>query len=48
VKVASPSRCLRRPAVLAALTWKKLKADEVEDPVSITPIYLHTSTPIPG
>jgi tRNA threonylcarbamoyladenosine biosynthesis protein TsaB len=48
VKVASPSRCLRRPAVLAELTWKKLQADEVEDPVSITPIYLHTSTPIPG
>jgi tRNA threonylcarbamoyladenosine biosynthesis protein TsaB len=48
VKVASPSNCLRSPAVLAELTWKKLQADEVDDPISLSPIYLHTSTPIPG
>lgn len=48
VKVALPSDCLRRPAVLAELTWNKLQAGEVDDPISLSPIYLHTSTPIPG
>jgi tRNA threonylcarbamoyladenosine biosynthesis protein TsaB len=48
VKVASPSMCLRRPAILAELTWKKLQANEIDALISLSPIYLHTSTPIPG
>jgi tRNA threonylcarbamoyladenosine biosynthesis protein TsaB len=48
VKMASPAQCLRRPAILAELTWKRLQSGNVDDPVSIAPIYLHTSTPITG
>jgi len=43
-----PVQCVRRPAVLAELAWKRWKAGEVDDPVSLRPVYLHHGEPIPG
>lgn len=48
--VPSPVRCMRRPAVLAELAWKRWVAGDVEidDAASLKPIYLHQGEPIPG
>jgi len=46
-QLASPANCLRRPAILAELAWKKLQSKGGDDSTSLSPIYLHTSTPIP-
>jgi tRNA threonylcarbamoyladenosine biosynthesis protein TsaB len=43
-----PERCLRRAGYLAALAWVRLQAGDVDDPVGLAPIYLSTTTPIPG
>jgi tRNA threonylcarbamoyladenosine biosynthesis protein TsaB len=40
--VTSPASNVRRPAILAALAAEKLKANQVDDVVSLAPIYLHT------
>ena len=39
--IATPAARVRRPAALAEAGWSKLKAGQVEDPASLTPIYLH-------
>lgn len=39
--VASPAFCTRRPSLLAELAWGKWKSGTVDDPVSLSPIYLH-------
>jgi tRNA threonylcarbamoyladenosine biosynthesis protein TsaB len=44
--LASPARCLRRPAFLAELAWGRWKAGQVDDPASLAPIYLHYNAPI--
>ena len=48
VLLASPAFCVRRPAVLAELAWKRWQAGQVDDPASLSPIYLHYNEPIPG
>jgi tRNA threonylcarbamoyladenosine biosynthesis protein TsaB len=40
--VASPAANTRRPAHLAEMAWVRLAANEVDDPVSLAPIYVHT------
>ncbi len=45
--VQPPAACLRRPAWLAELAMQRLQAGKVDDPLTLAPIYLHTSTPIP-
>ena len=40
--VASPSANIRRPAHLAEMAWARLLAGDVDDPVSLAPIYVHT------
>jgi len=40
--LASPADNLRRPSKLAELAIKKLDANQVDDVVSLAPIYLHT------
>lgn len=45
--IASPSRCLRRASFLAEIGWERLMKDQIDDPVSLTPVYLSTATPIP-
>ncbi len=47
-QLASPSACVRRPAILAELGWKRWQQGSVDDPASLAPIYLHYNDPIPG
>lgn len=45
--LASPVLCVRRPAVLAELAWKRWHDNDVDDAASLAPIYLHVAgTPI--
>lgn len=46
--IAPPEHCLRRAGFLAALGWARLQAGDVDDPVSLAPIYLSTAPAIPG
>lgn len=48
IQLASPSQCVRRPAYLAELGWKRWQTGKVNDPASIAPTYLHYKDPIPG
>jgi tRNA threonylcarbamoyladenosine biosynthesis protein TsaB len=43
----SPVQCVRRPAILAELAWKRWKAGDTDDPATLKPIYLHHGEPIP-
>lgn len=47
VVLASPAQSLRRPSVLAELGWKRWQAGQVDDVVTLAPIYLHTADGIP-
>jgi tRNA threonylcarbamoyladenosine biosynthesis protein TsaB len=47
VLLASPVHCVRRPSILADLAWARFQKNEVDDPASLAPIYLHVEgTPI--
>jgi tRNA threonylcarbamoyladenosine biosynthesis protein TsaB len=46
--IVSPAQALRRPSYLAELAWERLKAGQVDDVVSLAPIYLHVAEPIPS
>jgi tRNA threonylcarbamoyladenosine biosynthesis protein TsaB len=47
VLLASPVYCIRRPSILADLAWARWKKNDVDDPASLAPIYLHVEgTPI--
>lgn len=46
-QLAPASACLRRPSVLAELAWDKLQVGHADDPVSLSPIYVHTLSNIP-
>jgi tRNA threonylcarbamoyladenosine biosynthesis protein TsaB len=48
VILASPAQCVRRPAILAELAWKRLLAGKTDDVISLSPIYLHVAEEIPG
>lgn len=48
VSLATPAGCVRRPALLAELAWKRWQAGESDDPASLAPIYLHVANPIPA
>jgi tRNA threonylcarbamoyladenosine biosynthesis protein TsaB len=45
--IPSPVRCVRRPAVLAELAWKRFQSKDFDDPTTLKPIYLHHGEPIP-
>lgn len=47
VILASPAQSVRRPAYLAELGWRRLEAGRIENPATLTPIYLHYGVPIP-
>jgi tRNA threonylcarbamoyladenosine biosynthesis protein TsaB len=47
VRLASPAFCLRRPSFLAELAWQRWQEGQVDDPASLSPIYLHYNEPIP-
>jgi tRNA threonylcarbamoyladenosine biosynthesis protein TsaB len=47
ILLASPVNCIRRPSILADLAWARWQKNEVDDPASLAPIYLHVEgTPI--
>jgi len=46
VQLAPPSRCVRRPAVLAELAWIRWQSGKVDEAASLAPIYLHTAESI--
>jgi tRNA threonylcarbamoyladenosine biosynthesis protein TsaB len=47
ILLASPVNCIRRPSILADLAWARWQKNEVSDPASLAPIYLHVEgTPI--
>jgi tRNA threonylcarbamoyladenosine biosynthesis protein TsaB len=47
ILLASPVHCIRRPSILADLAWARWQKNEVDDPASLAPIYLHVEgTPI--
>ncbi len=41
-RLASPARSLRRPALLAELAWARYEAGKIDDPVTLSPIYVKT------
>jgi len=46
-RLAPPSLCLRRPAVLAELAWAKIQSGQADDAASLAPIYVHTLSNVP-
>jgi tRNA threonylcarbamoyladenosine biosynthesis protein TsaB len=46
--LASPAQSLRRPSYLAELAWQRWQSGLVDDPTTLSPIYLHYNDPIPG
>ena len=47
VVLASPAHSIRRPSLLAELAWKRWQAGDVDDPVTLSPTYLHLGERIP-
>ena len=45
--IAPPERCLRRAGFLAALSSERITAGDVDDPATLSPIYLSTANNIP-
>jgi tRNA threonylcarbamoyladenosine biosynthesis protein TsaB len=45
--IVQPARCLRRAGFLAEMGWVRLLNDQADDPVTLTPIYLSTTSSIP-
>jgi tRNA threonylcarbamoyladenosine biosynthesis protein TsaB len=41
VRIAPGAQSLRRAGFLAEIAWARLEDDEIDDPTTITPIYLH-------
>lgn len=46
--MASPAQSLRRPAYLAELAWERWRQGQVDEVVSLAPIYLHIAEAIPS
>jgi tRNA threonylcarbamoyladenosine biosynthesis protein TsaB len=45
--ISSPARSLRRAGFLAEIGWERLMNGQSDDPISLAPIYLSTSSAIP-
>jgi tRNA threonylcarbamoyladenosine biosynthesis protein TsaB len=46
--MASPAQSLRRPSYLAEIAWERWKLGQVDEVVSLAPIYLHIAEGIPS
>ncbi len=46
--LASPAQSVRRPGFLAEIAWKRYQAGKTDDPVALSPIYLHIAEGIPA
>lgn len=47
IHMVSTAQSLRRPACLAEIGWRRWQINQVDDPASLSPIYLHYNDPIP-
>ena len=45
--ITSPAQAVRQPAMLAELGWQRWQAGQRDDPVLLSPIYLHVAGGIP-
>ncbi|MBA4420018.1 MAG: tRNA (adenosine(37)-N6)-threonylcarbamoyltransferase complex dimerization subunit type 1 TsaB [Anaerolinea sp.] len=48
IHLVEAALCVRRPAYLAQMAFKRWLANDVDDAVSLAPTYLHLKDPIPG
>lgn len=48
VSLATPAESIRRPSILAQLAWTLWQNGYADDPISLSPHYLHVGEPIPG
>ena len=46
--LASAALSLRRPSFLAELAWQRWQAGQVDDPATLSPLYLHYAEAIPA
>lgn len=46
--LASPAQSLRRPSYLGEIAYRRWQTGQVDDVVSLAPIYLHVAEAIPG
>ncbi len=46
--LVSPAQALRRPSYLAELAWERWHQGQVDDVISLAPIYLHIAEAIPS
>ena len=46
--LASPAQSLRRPSYLAEIAWERWRAGQVDEVISLAPIYLHVAEVIPA
>ncbi|MBI9044356.1 MAG: tRNA (adenosine(37)-N6)-threonylcarbamoyltransferase complex dimerization subunit type 1 TsaB [Anaerolineaceae bacterium] len=46
--IISPAQSLRRPSILSELAWTRWQSGDTDETASLSPIYLHTGTPIPA
>jgi tRNA threonylcarbamoyladenosine biosynthesis protein TsaB len=47
ITLVSPAQSMRRPSVLAELAWERFRQNQVDEVVSLAPIYLHIGEVIP-
>jgi hypothetical protein len=47
-QLINPALGTRRPGMLAELGWNKIESGLVDDPVTLSPIYLHINEVIPS
>lgn len=48
IHLCSPAQGSRRPALLAELGWKRQEFGQADDPITLSPIYLHINEVIPS
>ncbi|NLG96679.1 MAG: tRNA (adenosine(37)-N6)-threonylcarbamoyltransferase complex dimerization subunit type 1 TsaB [Chloroflexi bacterium] len=46
--LASPAQSQRRPSFLAEIAWKRWQAGQLDEVVSLSPIYVHVAEAIPA
>lgn len=46
--MSSPAQSMRRPSFLAELAWERWRLGQVDDVISLAPIYLHIAEAIPA
>lgn len=46
--MATPAQSMRRPSFLAEIAWERWSSGQVDDVISLSPIYLHIAESIPS